>query len=70
MNENAHANENPDRFNHLVQPSKTREQMAGEYGISPRTLRRRLKRVGLCLPNGVLFPEQQRLVYEKLGSPF
>lgn len=48
---------------------KTRLQIAGEYGISRRTLYRLLKRYNIDLPAGVLPPEAVQRVYQVLGRP-
>lgn len=46
---------------------KTKEQIAMEMDINLKTLQRRLKRVGLDIPRGLIFPEQQELIYQELG---
>lgn len=46
---------------------KTKEQIAQEMDINLKTLQRRLKRVGLCIPRGLIFPEQQAVIYQQLG---
>ena len=46
---------------------KTKEQMAMEMDIHLKTLQRRLKRVGLDVPRGLIFPEQQMEIYHRLG---
>lgn len=48
---------------------KTRQQIAIEYGISPRTLRRWLKINKINLPNRLLCPYEQEIIYEKFGYP-
>lgn len=49
---------------------KTRQQIADEYGISRKTLYRKLKRYGVLLPTqGLLTPEQQQTIYALLGDP-
>lgn len=49
--------------------AKTREQVADEYGISERTLRRRLKKENIVLPKGNIMPKDQLRIYESLGPP-
>ena len=48
---------------------KTRQQIAQEYGISTRTLRRWLKKAEIKLPNRLLGPKEQILIYEEFGYP-
>jgi transcriptional antiterminator len=48
---------------------KTRLEVAEEYGISVRTLSRRLKKSKISLPNGIIFPNQLREIYYILGVP-
>lgn len=49
--------------------AKTREQIALEYGISARTLRRWLKKSGIQLPNRLLCPKEQIQIYQEFGFP-
>lgn len=49
--------------------AKTRQQIAIEYGISARTLKRKLQQLNIPLPGGLLFPKEQELIYQKLGKP-
>ncbi len=48
---------------------KTRQQIADEYGISARTLRRWLHKSEIHLPNRMLCPKEQLLIYEEFGYP-
>ena len=48
---------------------KTRKQIAIEYGISERTLRRYLKKFNIEIPTGHITPRYQELIYSTLGSP-
>lgn len=48
---------------------KTRKQIALEYGISERTLRRYLKKLEIEIPSGNLTPKSQKIIYENLGYP-
>jgi DNA-binding NtrC family response regulator len=48
---------------------KTRIEVAEEYGISRRTLKRRLKEAGIRLPPGKIVPADLKLIYETLGRP-
>jgi transcriptional antiterminator len=49
--------------------AKTRQQIALEYGISARTLKRKLQQLNIPLPSGLLFPKDQDVIYQKLGKP-
>ena len=53
----------------ILSPVKTKKQIAAEYKISPRTLRRWFIKNGMELPNGYLTPNEQKKVYEKFGVP-
>ena len=55
--------------NHPIEGSKSREEIAALYGIHYRTLMRRLKKAGVTLPSGAVFPAEQKLIYEALGPP-
>ncbi|RAJ16225.1 Homeodomain-like domain-containing protein [Olleya aquimaris] len=48
---------------------KTRQQIAIEYGISPRTLRRWLKQNNIILPCRLLCPKEQSIIYKTFGYP-
>lgn len=48
---------------------KTRKQIAQAYGINYKTLMSRLKRKEIELPSGLLFLEEQELIYQALGRP-
>ncbi len=45
----------------------TKEQLAQTMGISLSTLKRRLRQAELRIPRGVLSPQIQALIKEKLG---
>ena len=49
--------------------TKTRLQIAAEYGVSTRTLRRWLLRYQVSLPPGLLCPKEQAHIYQALGKP-
>ena len=49
--------------------TKTRAQIADEYGVSPRTLRGWLKRGNIQITAGLLSPKDQARIYEALGHP-
>ncbi len=48
---------------------KTRQQIAQEYGIHRSTLDRKLKKVNIQLPRGVVMPKDVRRIYDTLGWP-
>jgi hypothetical protein len=48
---------------------KTREVLAAEYGTTAKTLIRRLKKLGIVLPPGNIFPGTCKEIYDKLGVP-
>jgi transposase-like protein len=50
-------------------PTKTRSQIADEYGIHRNTLCQWLKKLGIELPSGLLFPADVKRIYEALGHP-
>ena len=49
--------------------AKTRQEIADEYGISPRTLFRWLEKAEFDLPRGLLSPKSQELIYREFGDP-
>lgn len=49
--------------------AKTRQQIAQEFGISARTLSRWLKKTNITLPNRLLGPKEQLLIYKEFGDP-
>ncbi len=48
---------------------KTRQMIAQEYGISTKTLNRRLQKAGLNFPTKLITPLQLEQLYDKLGFP-
>lgn len=48
---------------------KTRQEIAEEYGISRRTFQRWLKKQNIELPNGLVTPKEQELIYQNFGNP-
>ncbi|HAD15174.1 MAG TPA: hypothetical protein DCF33_22340 [Saprospirales bacterium] len=53
----------------FIQPSKTRKEIAAEYGIDPHTLKNWFKRDKLDIPSGDISPKFQKLIYETYGYP-
>ena len=49
--------------------TKTRQQIAQEYGITARTLRRWLKQNKIKLPKRLICPNEQKLIYKTFGHP-
>jgi hypothetical protein len=48
---------------------KTREVLAAENYTTAKTFIRRLKKLGIVLPPGNIFPVTCKEVYDKLGNP-
>jgi hypothetical protein len=48
---------------------KTRLQIANEYGVHVRTLSRWILKHDLIIPEGLLTPRYQKIIYEKIGYP-
>ena len=57
-------NQNPSLFR-----PKSRKQLAEEYGVSPRTLRRWFKSKNLIMPPSLLLPKDLEQIYKILGNP-
>lgn len=53
----------------IISKTKTRRQIADEYGITPRTFRRWVKKYNISLPKRLICPKDQKIIYEKLGPP-
>jgi DNA-binding transcriptional regulator LsrR (DeoR family) len=49
--------------------TKTRQQVAEEYGISAKTLNRRLKKANISLNPGIIFPNSLERIYNSFGIP-
>lgn len=49
--------------------TKTRQQIADEFGISVKTLNRRLEREKIFLNPGLIFPKTLEVIYKTLGVP-
>ena len=52
-----------------MEQSKTKKQMAWEYDVAPNTFSRWLKRAELDIPRGLILPDVQKIIYEKIGNP-
>ena len=49
--------------------AKTREQIADQYGISTKTLKKWFNNAGLKIPSGLICPSDQEKIYQHLGVP-
>jgi DNA invertase Pin-like site-specific DNA recombinase len=49
--------------------AKTRQEIAIEFGISRRTLYRWLKTENISLRSRLVSPEEQLIIYKKIGFP-
>lgn len=49
--------------------TKTRQEMASDYGIDRKTFYRWLKRANLPITNGLLCPLEIELIYNTFGKP-
>ena len=49
--------------------TKTRLEVAEEYGISRRTLRRKLKALNIQILSGKIAPADLKRIYQALGEP-
>lgn len=47
--------------------AKTKKQLSKEMGFSLRTFQRRLKEANVEVPRGLISPEKQFEIYQKLG---
>jgi hypothetical protein len=56
-------------MNALVKYAKSKQQIAGEYGICPKTLNKWLKNENIVIKRGLINPKKQELIYKKLGIP-
>ena len=52
--------------NQQIVKAKTKEQIAEEMGMSLKTLQRRLKKVNLKIPRGLISPQKQTQIFERL----
>ena len=49
--------------------AKTRQEIANEYGICTKTLKKWLALNNITLGRGLIPPKDQKLIYESLGYP-
>jgi hypothetical protein len=48
---------------------KTRSEIAKEFGVCRKTFREKLKVAEINLPDGLVFPPWQKLIYETFWFP-
>jgi hypothetical protein len=53
----------------LLFETKTRQKVAEEYGISVKTLTRRLKKANILVEPGIIFPKTLEIIYSSFGIP-
>jgi len=53
----------------MNEKSKTREKIAGEYGICVKTLNKWLKNAKIEITRGMICPNDQKKIYEAFGFP-
>jgi transcriptional regulator with XRE-family HTH domain len=53
----------------MISKAKTRKEVAGEFGISEKTLSRWLKKSNLNIPSGLINPFHLRIIYGTFGVP-
>lgn len=49
--------------------TKTRQEVAAGYGISVKTLNRRLKKANIVIEAGIIFPSSLKTIYDCFGTP-
>ncbi|MEM6319341.1 MAG: helix-turn-helix domain-containing protein [Bacteroidota bacterium] len=50
--------------------TKTRQEVANEFGVNRKTLYRWLKKAGIQLSgNSMISPRELKLIYKELGTP-
>ena len=52
--------------NQQIVKAKTKEQIAEEMGMNLKTLQRRLKKANLKIPRGLISPQKQTEIFERL----
>jgi DNA invertase Pin-like site-specific DNA recombinase len=53
----------------LILKTKTRQEVAIEYGIEVRTLYRWLKKANINLPRGLIKPFHLQIIYDSFSIP-
>lgn len=49
--------------------AKTKQQIAGEYGVCWKTFDKWLKKYKIKIDRGLITPKDQEKIYTKLGNP-
>ncbi|MBK7939723.1 MAG: hypothetical protein IPJ82_22715 [Lewinellaceae bacterium] len=62
MKKTYHSNDRPQE-----KKAKSKKEIAEAMGIGISTLQRRLRNIGMAVPRGLIFPEMQLEIYERLG---
>ncbi len=47
----------------------TRREIAALYGINEHTLKRKLDKKGISLPDGLVYPQGQKIIFDALWYP-
>lgn len=53
----------------MLTKAKTRQQIAYEYGICTKTLKKWLDNEGIKIKGGLISPSQQLVIYKTFGIP-
>lgn len=59
-----------ERNKQITTRAKTRQEMADEYGIGRKTFYRWMKRAGIQVTNGLLYPLEIEVIYNTFGNPY
>ena len=49
--------------------ARSRNEVAEEYGISVKTLKRWFKKADLIIPSGLIDPLHLKIIYQAFGTP-
>lgn len=49
---------------------KTRQELAGEYGVDRKTFYRWIKMAQLPITSGLIYPSEIKLIYKAFGYPY
>ncbi|MDO8967021.1 MAG: hypothetical protein Q8S14_20710 [Algoriphagus sp.] len=52
----------------MTQKAKSRQEIAEEFGISAKTLFRWMLKENIQIPQGLISPKDQELIYKKFGK--
>ena len=59
-----------EKVNQISKRSKTRQEIAHEYGIDRKTFYRWMRRANLKVTKGLLCPSEMEAIYNTFGKPF